>query len=65
MSVLAPSELSESQIAAMRSELMKRLHLFRITSVLNQLPASNHEPLRGGVPGAELAGNPLHMENFA
>lgn len=60
MSCLALTELSESQINAMRSELMKRLQLFRITSVLNQLPASEPSPLDGGVsPGAAVAGSPL------
>lgn len=65
MSVLALSELSESQIDAMRSELMKRLQLFRITSVLNQLPATNAHPLERGVtPGVAVAGN-LSLESHA
>lgn len=65
MSVLSLTELSESQIDAMRSELMKRLQLFRITSVLNQLPATEPSPLDGGVsPGAAVAGN-LSLEKRA
>ncbi len=53
-----PPDIQTSEIEAARIELLKRLTLFRINFLLNSLPASNHEPLRGGVPGAELAGDP-------
>lgn len=65
MSVHALTELSESQIDAMSRDLRKRIALFRITSVLNQLPATNAHPLERGVtPGAAVAGN-LSLENVA
>lgn len=58
------TELSESQIDAMSRDLRKRIALFRITSVLNALPATEPSPLDGGVsPGAAVAGNPLMESN--
>lgn len=66
MSCLSFTELSESQIDAMSKDLRKRIALFRVTAVLNSLPASaDPSPLDGGVsPGAAVAGNPL-MESHA
>lgn len=66
MSALCLSELSESQIDAMSKDLRKRIALFRVTSVLNSLPASaDPSPLDGGVsPDVAVAGNPL-MEKVA
>ncbi|PXV54192.1 hypothetical protein SAMN04487785_11428 [Dyella jiangningensis] len=51
------SELSESQIDAMRSELLKRQRLFLTEFDLNQLPATTPDlhPVNA-TPGAVVAG---------
>jgi hypothetical protein len=59
-------DIQKSEIEAARVELVKRLKLFRITFLLNSLPASaDPSPLDGGVtPDAALTGNP-HLESIA
>ncbi|MET3654047.1 hypothetical protein [Dyella japonica] len=57
MSFLSITDLSESQIEAMRSDLLKRQRLFLADFDLSQLPATSPDPLPGGVtPGAAVAG---------
>ncbi len=62
MSCLAISELSESQIDAMSRDLRKRIALFRITSFLDQLPATTPDlhPVNAN-HGAVVAGA-SHLE---
>lgn len=67
MSCLSMSELSQHQIDEMqieraRRELLKRLQLFRITSLLDQLPpAAPDLPPACVTPGA-VAGGASYME---
>lgn len=56
---------TESEIDAARRELLKRLQLYRITSLLNSLPATApRQPSACVTPGAVVAGN-LSMEQQA
>lgn len=61
MSCLSLSELSDSQIDAMVSDVRKRIALWRVTSMLNSLPApaSAHPLERGVAPDVAVAGNSL------
>lgn len=57
MSCLSLTELSESQIDAMANDLRKRIALYRITSLLNSLPATTpSQPSACVTPGAVVAG---------
>ena len=52
-----PPHVQKHEIEVARIELLKRLKLFRLTFLLNQLPATDAELLQRGVtPGAEVAG---------
>jgi hypothetical protein len=60
-----PPHVQEHEIEAARVELVKRLKLFRITFLLNSLPAVTPAFSPESVtPGAVTAGA-SHMENFA
>jgi hypothetical protein len=65
MSVLSHTELSESEIDAARRELLKRLQLFRITSLLNQLPPATPDLSPACVTPGAVAGGASYMEKFA
>lgn len=65
MRCLALSELTNSQIDAMANELRKRIALFRITSHLDNLPATDSVPPQSGVtPGVVVAGD-LSLETVS
>lgn len=65
MSCLALSELSDEQVDEMSRDLRKRLALFRITSLLDQLPSTAPDlPPAHVTPGVAVDGA-SHMESIA
>ena len=56
------SNLSDAQIDEMSADLRKRIALFRVTSILNQLPPTAPDlPPACVTPGA-VVGGAFHME---
>lgn len=65
MSCLSLSNLSDAQIDEMSADLRKRIALFRVTSILDQLPpAAPDLPPACVTPGA-VVGGANHMETHA